>query len=198
MAQSAKGIDRLLKKHTELRFARNHIAHSVCGGLLKDDPEKVVFLPFKALKGSLGAMSVYEVSLADMLTATRFARTISNFLNRLNGQHTEQPVARPPELPEFVPSPRPTLPRKAKTGFSTPTKGQWLQGQTLRWWGKKFCNLERPSRLGMGDFVFPGSYVDGGGPSGQQASIGPESFSVSLRTMRSWPWSCPHNSLARR
>lgn len=106
MKQSVNRIDLLRKKHLELVFTRNHVAHSICGGLLKDDPDKVVFIPFKAIKGALGEMAIYQVSLIDMQTAQRFAKTIGDDLNVFNNERARPPSKCPPELPVFVEAPR--------------------------------------------------------------------------------------------
>lgn len=101
MARAAESVERLKKKHAELVFIRNHIAHSICKGTLKSDRNAVAFTPFKASKGSVGYMAAHIISLADMRVAVKFARDVAKELNKFNGGQKAPLQGRPPEPPLF-------------------------------------------------------------------------------------------------
>lgn len=68
-----KTVKALRKQHGDHVNVRNAIAHSSCVGRLKSDPQRIVFSPFKAVKGEVGTMEIAAIHIEQFRAAAEFA-----------------------------------------------------------------------------------------------------------------------------
>ena len=83
----------LLKLHAGHVDVRNLLAHAVCGGVRKSDPNRLIFAPVRQLQGKVGHMIVDLVHVDQIIAATNFARGAADelveLLNYLDERHAE-------------------------------------------------------------------------------------------------------------
>ena len=79
-AQTLKELRTLHSRHVDLR---NTVTHASCGGVLKSDPDWVVFAPVRVMKGELGSMTIEQHHISRIAAAVMFAKENGDEINRL-------------------------------------------------------------------------------------------------------------------
>lgn len=102
MDEAVDRIARLQKAHGDLVDVRNAIAHAMCAGHRKSDPEQIIFAPVRPVKGRLGNMLVEMHSVKSMEAAAFFAKGIADQLHPFVEPFLPRPPKSPPEPPELL------------------------------------------------------------------------------------------------